>query len=1803
MDQENFISIRKEYYTYKKDTFYKKVKESVFGIIYVLLKEKTEEGGILDPILEFSEFAEFMEFPFHQNVKSIWFNDKITDYMYNYLEYLSIVKYFEGRPNYIYLTGYYISLLSITMILFNIAYVSYSFNRKYFTVTWPLYILKTVAKVFLTALFNPLLELTLSIFVCEKNDNGDYYLEVNKKIKCYDPAYFIHMSLGTIITICFMIICLFVALTLFENSEKNGGESAKENSRADFINLCSKTFSTTICCFVENRNYHWLIIAIHFSCSTFQLLKLYIDKPYYNMKQQRLLLIYNSIYMWANVMLVVCKIFERYKFKGFFYIWLIGVPIVCFIIYNFSNDTVRVLSKDIIFCKNAEEVQRHLKYLLTISDSYNKKDKEFETQLINKYISNHNCQDIACSLCELKQKYKKDISNVPVKTIEKLLYNYIANTYSKEISKYPNNTSLRIAYSMFLFERKNDKALAYQQFDFAEKYSPAFDEEFIIYRYKRMIKDENEILYSSKINKSDEENLEEEELDVVSSIVYDSHFRLCLYNIKKSTELYINFWEKIVNGGGGQDLAILNEIALNINSANKNIVIHWKNMCEIKPNDPKTFKMYGEYVKYVLNNIDRGNELLTIGYEKSDKKPNNIGYLNFEIDEEYILLSKEGNAFIICSNEDETFGNIIKCSKTTTKFVGFTDKEILNNENIKNVFVECYNKYILNFIKSELYKKRNVNRTFLMFVRHKSNKPKAINVLFKRYNGKYLNSKCFVCIFLYDTENRECLKKFTKISYFVVDQDFKIKYLTQEAVEFVNNLGRKIPDDYGNFYNILPEFEFDVHQNNYSYLETNNNNNNNNDNDNNNNNENYDNNNNEILWNENFSIQSQKQYVAFNDEIGCKAEIKSLECYKSDENKLFVIKITIMNSDRSNHKKNDNKYKDKCINIKPVYFYPKLSLLKKKLNDYNESEEEENIDEESDNIIDSHINKNNKTKNNTKNNIRKNNNNKNDNNNSNEEVEINDDEIKVKIMNTNNKDNNDNNSEKIINIYEIVNNEKPINFNYFRNLIDNDDDYENNNNNEEEEEDETDEEFKKKKNNNSSNDFLKNSDDISDEIKDDVLSLTKNFKNESEFLLRNRNLYIDLTSEEFKKKLEGIENFGKNVKYFYIIKTDKNELEKVENFIPKLTELIKDKKNALTIKDSFLSLNELTESSSSNFTQKNKVYSTVQLLAYISVFILSIIIVSPIIQFYFNNKNISKKLTHFDIINISFDAMQYFQLCEFFIRKIILSNNEKYNYTAEFDNPLDYVNFNLLKLNEYIEYLDLIHQNITLKSTNLLKSQSNLFKSRIVPFITQFNDDHILDKVNYTFLHSFRLQINLLLSIIPLNISNITYDNDYVYEYLNNNLNDFLINQIHIVHKFHEIINDNVKKEIVIDSLIVFIIILITIACVFYIFHLINFIEIERTKVLKSFYLIPKYYLKKLLERAKNFIYKIDRFAGNSEFYENTNLNTLNTHQTSEGSNNINNFDEENDFLNANSNVIKSSQNNKKKIMNDNINTTSHLIENNSHTKGNVYLRNTILGILFIIIYYSISLSTNILNILNIKKLNINFYLNSFDYVNATIIFNILIEKFINNNLTIFNRIDFNIINDTYDNYAKIHTLISESDNGCYRIFSNNLIETHDLLYFGDICNIKEINDQISYCSSKLNYISNFGGKIMIADFYEKIKKVLDNVYEFIDEDDFDNKIEILNDDNHYSLNILIYDFLRVYLNFYKINLYDFIIDYLKKQKNLNVIILVIYEIVIVVVYIAFWIPFLLSLTDSIFQTQMMIDVIPEEIISKMNLS
>ena len=482
----------------------------------------------------------------------------------------------------------------------------------------------------------------------------------------------------------------------------------------------------------------------------------------------------------------------------------------------------------------------------------------------------------------------------------------------------------------------------------------------------------------------------------------------------------------------------------------------------------------------------------------------------------------------------------------------------------------------------------------------------------------------------------------------------------------------------------------------------------------------------------------------------------------------------------------------------------------------------------------------------------------------------------------------------------------------------------------------------------------------------------------------------------------------------------------------------------------------------------------------------------------------------------------------------------------------------------------------------MLGSQKKLFQEKNVPFMSTFTGENIPDSINYTYLYSFRMQTNLLTSIIPLNSSEFSYDNNFIYEYLYNNLNDFLMVSINNINNFYQISQNIVTNEITFDCVSCFFMLVIDIVCIIFLYKLIAFIEIERTKVLKSFYHIPKIYLRNLSERVKNFLQKLE----NSGMEELQNINGNNSLKSEESSLNSINNDSEKTNLKENQKI--------------NYTTIS---DTESSNKGNIYLRNAIFTIIFFVAYYSISLITNTVITLNIKTLNTDFYYNSYDYVNATIMLNIILEKFIQHDILVFKEKSLDILNTTFEQYSKLHIEISEADSDSYSIFSNELIKTLNLLKFGDICQNSQIKEQIDDCDTELNAISNFGGNIMIAEFRENLKIALDNDIIYKNITDLNSYILILNTYPYQALTILIGKFLKVYLNYWKKKLYDFIINYLNNQINLNLIFLVIHDILIPVLYIIFWIPFLFSLQDSIVQTQKMIDVIPEEIISKIGFN
>jgi hypothetical protein len=66
MDLRSLVNLRRKRYSTNLDKF-SKIRDSVFGVLYVLLKEN--EGPIvMHIILTIIEFLEFMIFPFHSAV-------------------------------------------------------------------------------------------------------------------------------------------------------------------------------------------------------------------------------------------------------------------------------------------------------------------------------------------------------------------------------------------------------------------------------------------------------------------------------------------------------------------------------------------------------------------------------------------------------------------------------------------------------------------------------------------------------------------------------------------------------------------------------------------------------------------------------------------------------------------------------------------------------------------------------------------------------------------------------------------------------------------------------------------------------------------------------------------------------------------------------------------------------------------------------------------------------------------------------------------------------------------------------------------------------------------------------------------------------------------------------------------------------------------------------------------------------------------------------------------------------------------------------------------------------------------------------------------------------------------------------------------------------------------------------------------------------------------------------------------------------------------------------------------------------
>ena len=196
-----------------------------------------------------------------------------------------------------------------------------------------------------------------------------------------------------------------------------------------------------------------------------------------------------------------------------FYLFFLGIPVISIIILKWPDNDIDILLTSINKIDSGDAFVYQIRIFLKHVENRKK------TRESNLYIHGYThlfettCMMPECSLKKYKiLKEEGDDSTVT-------LYQHAQFLYQNGISKFPKCANLRILYSLFLLNKMKNKNQALMEFVNTEKNTdPDFDEQFVIFRYKKIIEDQ---MLDSNVSGV------EENLDVVANIAYKNHFNQC----------------------------------------------------------------------------------------------------------------------------------------------------------------------------------------------------------------------------------------------------------------------------------------------------------------------------------------------------------------------------------------------------------------------------------------------------------------------------------------------------------------------------------------------------------------------------------------------------------------------------------------------------------------------------------------------------------------------------------------------------------------------------------------------------------------------------------------------------------------------------------------------------------------------------------------------------------------------------------------------------------------------------------------------------------------------------------------------------------------------------------------------------------------------------------------------------------------------------------------------------------------------------------------------------------------------------
>ena len=632
-----------------------------------------------------------------------------------------------------YLIIYYFCVFVNLLIFIILIYVALQQSKKKYSILKvPIKIVRVIIPLTSTTFFLPMFFILMSAFDCTKRKTNLY----SDELKCFSLVYYINCGISLISLLLFIPINL-IALSIFY--EYSLGESnsllSKTTSKPDVFFAVSKIIVTVIFVALDgDEDIHYVLII---TLNIFTFLSMCYNFLYPRFNQ--VILIFMNQFLsftlwWASFILLIGKFTRHKKFDGCMGIFFVTEPIFCFIILLNNNQNFHHLINNFRNQNSPDDLLQHIKTLIYLIDNKDIDRTSYVTLKGYIVLYEENCTLKDCPLKKYNNSIKFGNDG------KAFLYQHIESLFSFCESKFPNSIEIRFAYALFLLKKMNKRKQASELLKGIEELNLSLEQQFNIFRCKKMIDDEiDDFLGNNSAN-----------LDLIRELEYKNlnvHFINLIVN---ASNLYIDFWSQLLSShsSGSEDLTKLNECGTKINKTVKDINLIFEKMQKIKNNDIECIKVYCDFINEVLNDKEKGIKYKMILEDLGDliEIPQQNEFENINLG---ALSLNDRFQYIIVSGNDDTFGLISNISLSVTEIFGFEYGELIG-KSLDIIMPEIYHKEHKKVLRNTIndFKRKYIEESTKYTIT-----PKEIKT-FGRNKSKYLIELNLKIKLIY-TENNE----------------------------------------------------------------------------------------------------------------------------------------------------------------------------------------------------------------------------------------------------------------------------------------------------------------------------------------------------------------------------------------------------------------------------------------------------------------------------------------------------------------------------------------------------------------------------------------------------------------------------------------------------------------------------------------------------------------------------------------------------------------------------------------------------------------------------------------------------------------------------------------------------------------------------------------------------------------------------------------------------------------------------------------------------------------------------------------